>query len=633
MRFFDVPAARKGVTHVVGRVKGLVAARAMAGSGIGLSARLVASFLTIVLLSALIAWIGLEAIAVPKRSTASIVDENIPELQEAASAIAAANRTGHLTLEYAVATHDIERAGMSTEIDSLDGRIEDYVASAFQDEDLTEREKDALTEVQSAWESFVAARDRGVFVPANAGNSKTARKAALTSVKNNFDAVLASLDKVSELQEEEARAARAAARRRYSSGIGLTIAAGVAAVLLGIAIAFVIARRMSRAMGKVASAAAGIASGDLTVRAEVTTRDEIETMAEAFNAMADRLHHMVTSERAVKTALEGAVSDYSRFAERVASGDLTARVATNGSAELKTLTSNLNAMVSGLGNLSGEVLKSAQGVGASASQILATVSAQSATVTQQSAAINETSVTVDELRASAEQAALKAQAVASQAQTSVQVSAEGTEAVDIIIARLESIRERVETIAQNILQLSEQTHQISELTATVDDISEQSNLLALNATIEAARAGEQGRGFAVVAAEVRNLAEQSKQGTAQVRTILTDIQKATNSAVMATEQGIKVVEESRALGHRAGESIATLAATIKETAQAAQQISATAQQQSLGIDQISESMKDIAEAATQFVSGVAESKSSARGLDDLATELQGLTERYKVRAG
>ena len=78
--------------------------------------------------------------------------------------------------------------------------------------------------------------------------------------------------------------------------------------------------------------------------------------------------------------------------------------------------------------------------------------------------------------------------------------------------------------------------------STVNDLAEQSNLLAVNASIEAAKAGEQGKGFAVVAQEVRNLAEQSKQATIQVRSILNDIQKATNAAVMVTEQGSKAVE-------------------------------------------------------------------------------------------
>ena len=94
-------------------------------------------------------------------------------------------------------------------------------------------------------------------------------------------------------------------------------------------------------------------------------------------------------------------------------------------------------------------------------------------------------------------------------------------------------------IAETILALSEQTQQIGDIIATVNDIADQSNLLALNAAIEAARAGEAGKGFAVVAGEVRSLAEQSRQATAQVKEILGDIQKATNTAVMVTEEGTK----------------------------------------------------------------------------------------------
>src|SRR5207237_6717599 len=121
-----------------------------------------------------------------------------------------------------------------------------------------------------------------------------------------------------------------------------------------------------------------------------------------------------------------------------------------------------------------------------------------------------------------------------------------------IVDGMGDIRSKVQTIAQDILALSEQTQQIGEITATVNDIADQSNLLALNAAIEAAKAGEQGKGFAVVASEVRNLAEQSKQATGKVRTILSDIQKATNAAVLPTEQGTSVAESGTGLAGRAG---------------------------------------------------------------------------------
>ncbi len=71
--------------------------------------------------------------------------------------------------------------------------------------------------------------------------------------------------------------------------------------------------------------------------------------------------------------------------------------------------------------------------------------------------------------------------------------------------------------------LTKQNSRIEEILGTITGITEQTNLLALNASIEAARAGEQGRGFAVVAAEVRKLAEHSRQATEEVGDILRDI--------------------------------------------------------------------------------------------------------------
>ena len=114
------------------------------------------------------------------------------------------------------------------------------------------------------------------------------------------------------------------------------------------------------------------------------------------------------------------------------------------------------------------------------------------------------------------------------------------------------IREQMESIADSVVRLSEQGQAISEIIATVNDIAEESNLLAVNAAIEATRAGEFGKGFAVVAQEVKSLAEQSRQATAQVRTILMEVQKATSAAVMATEQGIQGRGRRGQAGHRRG---------------------------------------------------------------------------------
>ena len=322
-----------------------------------------------------------------------------------------------------------------------------------------------------------------------------------------------------------------------------------------------------------------------------------------------------------------------QFARRVAQGDLTARLKVNGSDELGVLAATLNEMAGSLADMSGQMSAGAQSMSAASTEILASVSQHTASANEQMAAVNQTGATVNEVRATAEQSAQRAEDVAALAQMSVHVGQDGSAAVAAILKGMSEIKARVETIAQDILALSEQTQQIGEITATVNDLADQSNILALNAAIEAAKAGEQGKGFGVVATEVRNLADQSKQATAKVRVILGDIQKATNAAVLATEQGTRGVEGGMTLAQRAGEVIGQLADNIRNASQAAQQIVASAHQQSAAMDQIAQAMKEINQATMQSVAGARQSQAAAEGLTSLARQLQSMTSRFQINAG
>ena len=104
------------------------------------------------------------------------------------------------------------------------------------------------------------------------------------------------------------------------------------------------------------------------------------------------------------------------------------------------------------------------------------------------------------------------------------------------------LKQKIQVIAELIVELSEFIQQIETTIGVVEDIAEQTNMLALNAAVEAARAGEHGKGFAVVAAEIRKLADDSKQATNKVTSLIGDIQYVTNSTVIATEEGAKEVE-------------------------------------------------------------------------------------------
>jgi methyl-accepting chemotaxis protein len=211
-----------------------------------------------------------------------------------------------------------------------------------------------------------------------------------------------------------------------------------------------------------------------------------------------------------------------------------------------------------------------------------------------------------------------------------QISQGGAKSTDETISGIGKIRVQMETIADTTVRLSEQTQAISQIVATVEDLAAQSNLLAVNASIEAAKAGEQGKGFAVVAQEVRTLAEQSKNATGQVRTILADIQKATSAAVMATEQGSKAVDAGVKQSAVAGKSIQSLSDTIVEAAQAATQIAASSQQQLIGVDQVASAMESVKQARAQNADSAKQLEAAVHNLKDLGQKLRSSVEMYKL---
>ncbi|SHJ80161.1 Methyl-accepting chemotaxis protein [Roseomonas rosea] len=330
--------------------------------------------------------------------------------------------------------------------------------------------------------------------------------------------------------------------------------------------------------------------------------------------------------RAIAKPLEGLMD----FVQRIGRGDLAGTPAREGTDEFGRLGATMNAMVEGLREIARQSRDATHQLDAATAEIRASTQEQAASVEEQLAAVQETAATVDEITHSGAQIGKRAQEVIAAAQATVRTSDNGLRAVEETVHAMDGIREQAERVAENIIALSEKTQAIGEITATVNDISERSHLLALNAAIEAAAAGEAGRSFSVVAAELKSLADQAKEATAQVRANLGDIQRGINSSVMLTEEAVKRALAGRDRTAMSHETIREITARVQEAVQTFQQIVASTNQQQLGIEQVMGALTNIRQASQQTAAGTRQLDQAAANMAGLSQGLVRLADRYRL---
>ena len=417
-----------------------------------------------------------------------------------------------------------------------------------------------------------------------------------------------------------------------------TIGIGGGVILLTMAALWVLASKITTPVRQITMAAQKIEAGDLNATAEVNATDETGVLARSFNRMVAGLRQMTKAveaqaetDRNTKIYLESTIKEYVACVVAVGEGDLTTQVTPpDREDELRTLGVHMNQTTQNLRELAAQVSSGVQNLSSATSEILAATQEQAATASEQAAGVSQTSSTVDQARQTARQSSQRTDQVALMARESMKEADLGLEAVQQTLSGVNRIKEQVGSIAENILALSEQTQQIGEIIETVNDIADQSSLLALNAAIEAARAGEAGKGFAVVAGEVRSLAEQSRQATAKVKDILGDIQKAANTAVMVTEEGIKRADAGVEQARKTGTAISTINTNIQKVTQTIQQIAASTREQLVGMDQISGAMESISQATRQTEAGTRQVEEAAQNLNALGDQLQRIVQQYRV---
>jgi methyl-accepting chemotaxis protein len=288
--------------------------------------------------------------------------------------------------------------------------------------------------------------------------------------------------------------------------------------------------------------------------------------------------------RTVTTPVLGIVG----VAEKIAAGDLREEIAVTQSDEVGRLQTAMRKMSDKLAQVLTEVSGGADAVSSAAAQLSQSSQSLSQGTSEQAAALEETSSSLEEMSTSIGQNAENSRQMEQMASTGVKQAAQTSDSVDKLVNAMKVIVNKI---------------------TIIDEIAYQTNLLSLNAAIEAARAGDHGKGFAVVAAEVRKLAERSRNAAKEI------------SGVAATS--VTAAEE-------AGKMLAELVPSISKTAEIVQEVASASHEQSAGVTQINRAMSQVDELTQRNASAAEELSSTAEELSAQAETLQELISFFQV---
>ncbi len=311
-------------------------------------------------------------------------------------------------------------------------------------------------------------------------------------------------------------------------------------------------------------------------------------------------------------------------------GDLTVRINASSNDEIGTLATSFNQFVGYLHGIISNVSHVTDELGVQANNTANHAKKSADRVNTQQSEITMVSQAVDEMTKATRDIAQNAVDTAATADSAVSLTTEGQGQVRKSQESITALANEVTQTSEVILDLDKHAHEISSILATISGIAEQTNLLALNAAIEAARAGEQGRGFAVVADEVRVLSQRTHSSTEEIQSMIEVLQKTTQNAVKSMESSQKLTSTSVNDAETASESLRLIRESIVTINDMATQIATAAEEQSAVTLEINGNTSNINNAAQDLATQAGESKSRSMNLNKLTESLKTEVRRFKL---
>ncbi len=409
-----------------------------------------------------------------------------------------------------------------------------------------------------------------------------------------------------------------------------TIIAFFCTIMVVIAIGYFVNLTITRPLRQLATLTKRIAKGETAARAQITGRDEIYMVATSMNNMLDNIVHLIQETQSQRDALQGQVEKLVSEVSGVGEGDLSVQAEVTADA-LGVLADSFNYMVEELGSLVVRVKMVANEVETSTSAILDRMTQLVETEENQISQISTAEVEVQNMASSSLQVAERSQLLYEVARVARRDAQGGRESLQQAIEGIGRINENVHATANKVQTLGERSREINEIVDAISGIAHQTNRLALDAAIQAAMAGENGKGFGAVAADIRRLAERSKDQANIITRIVRSIREDIGAVAVSMQDTERETAVGSKLTREAGTALESIFSAVERQGREIENINLVATQQQQSSSAVVQIMNTIAGLTQQASINTRDASQNMERLARLVEQLRASVEAFKLR--